>query len=125
MPENGLFDLITEIFFGNDNQGGRYSTTTYLENENDADGQPQLIPGTVSVEIKPEEVAPLWVILDPMYYGKITMNYYDYDYSFIGNQFITVPTWYSTANTTFEEISGFNDFKPSDFYLDGFLDIDD
>ena len=24
MPEDGLFDLITEIFFGNSNQGGKY-----------------------------------------------------------------------------------------------------
>ena len=125
MPENGMFDLITEIFFGNDNQGGTYTTTTYLENENNDDGQPQLLPGTQTTIIKPEEVEQFWVILDPGYYGKITMNYYDYDYSFITNQFITVPTWYSPSNTTFEEISGFNDYKPSDFYLDGFLDIDD
>ena len=125
MPENGMFDLVTEIFFGNSNKGGTYTLTTYLENENKGDGQPQLLLGTSTVEIKPEEVEPLWVCLDPTYYGKITMNYYNYDYSFIGNQFVTVPTWYSPANTTIEEISGFNDYKPSEFHLDGFLDIDD
>jgi hypothetical protein len=53
------------------------------------------------------------------------MNYYDYDYSFITNQFVSVPTWYSPLNTTIEEIVGFNDYKPDDFHLDGFLDIDD
>lgn len=125
MPENGMFDLVTEIFFGNSNKGGTYTLTTYLENENKGDGQAQLLPGTSTVVVKPEDVEPLWVCLDPTYYGKITMNYYDYDYSFIGNQFVTVPTWYSPANTTIEEISGFNDYKPSAFHLDGFLDIDD
>ena len=36
-----------------------------------------------------------------------------------------MPTWYSANNTTIEEIVNFNDYKPNDFYLDGFLDIDD
>lgn len=125
MPENGMFDLVTEIFFGNSNNGGTYTLTTYLENQNKGDGQPQLLPGTKTIEVKPEEVLPLWVCLDPCYYGKITMNYYNYDYSFITNQFVNIPTWYSASNTTFEEIVGFNDYKPDDFHLDGFLDIDD
>jgi hypothetical protein len=47
---------------------------------------------------------PLWVILDPSVYGKITMNYYDHDYSFITNQFVNVPTWFSKNNTTIEDI---------------------
>ena len=64
-------------------------------------------------------------MLDPGYYGTITMNYYNYDYSFIANQFVPIPTWYSLGNTTFAELTGYNDFKPSDYYLDGFLDIDD
>ena len=53
------------------------------------------------------------------------MNYYNYNYEFIANQFVNIPTWYSYNNTTIEEIVGFNDYKPSDFHLDGFLDIDD
>ena len=125
MPENGLFDLVTEIFFGNSNEGGTYEMTSYFENENKSEDDPQLSQATQKKTIKPEDVLPLWVIYDPMYYGKITMNYYDYDYSFITNQFVSVPTWYSASNTTIEEIVGFNDYKPDDFHLDGFLDIDD
>ena len=125
MPENGLFDLVTEIFFGNSNEGGSYELTSYFENENKGEDGTQLIQATKKVEIKPEQVMPLWVIYDPMYYGKITMNYYDYDYSFITNQFVSVPTWYGANNTTVEDIVGFNDYKPDDFHLDGFLDIDD
>lgn len=125
MPENGLFDLVTEIFFGNSNEGGTYEITSYFENENKEEGQAQLTQATKKIVIHPEEVMPLWVIYDPAYYGKITMNYYDYDYSFITNQFVSVPTWYSPLNTTIEEIVGFNDYKPDDFHLDGFLDIDD
>lgn len=125
MPENGLFDLVTEIFFGNSNEGGTYEITSYFENENKDEDSTQLIEATKKVEVKPEEVMPLWVIYDPMYYGKITMNYYDYDYSFITNQFVSVPTWYSASNTTVEDIVNFNDYKPDDFHLDGFLDIDD
>ena len=125
MPENGLFDLVTEIFFGNSNEGGVYEITSYFENENKNEDSTQLIQATKKVEIKPEDVDPLWVIYDPMYYGKITMNYYDYDYTFIANQFVSVPTWYSSSNTTIENIVNFNDYKPDDFHLDGFLDIDD
>ena len=125
MPENGMFDLVTEIFFGNSNKGGTYEITSYFENENRGEDDAQLIKATKKVEIKPEDVMPLWVVYDPMYYGKITMNYYDYDYSFITNQFVSVPTWYSSSNTTIEDIVNFNDYKPDDFHLDGFLDIDD
>jgi hypothetical protein len=40
MPENGLFDLVTEIFFGNSNNGGEYSMTTYFDNENAGEDGP-------------------------------------------------------------------------------------
>lgn len=120
MPGNGLFDLITEIFFGNANEGGKYEEEGYFQL---AGGS--LKKDKVSVEVKPEEVMPLWVILDPGYYGKMTMNYYDYDYSFINSQFINVPTWYSKNNTTKAEIMGYNDYKPDDFHLDGLLDLGD
>ena len=125
MPENGLFDLITEIFFGNSNNGGEYEMATYFTNENREEDDPQLSLATKKKVIKPEEVWPLWVVLDPSIYGKMTMNYYDYDYSFINNQFVNVPTWYDKNNTTIEDILQFNDYKPSDFHLDGILDIDD
>ena len=123
MPENGLFDLVTEIFFGNSNEGGTYKLTTYFNNENP--NGPQLLEGTQEVTIAPEEVLKFWVIEDPSYYGKIIINYYNYNYDFIANQFVDIPTWYSYSNTTIEEIVGFNDYKPDDFHLDGFLDIDD
>ena len=126
MPENGLFDLITEIFFGNSNQGGEYELTTFFDNANiNSEDDPQLALATKKVVVKPEEVMPLWVMLDPSIYGKITINYYDYDYSFINNQFVNVPTWFSRNNTTAEDILQFNDYKPSDFHLDGILDMDD
>jgi hypothetical protein len=59
MPENGLFDLVTEIFFGNSNEGGTYEMTTYFENENKGEGKPQLSLATRKITIKPEEVKPL------------------------------------------------------------------
>lgn len=125
MPENGLFDLVTEIFFGNNNEGGEYEIETYFKDENATGDDPLYALASQKIVIQPGDVLPLWVIYDPMYYGKITMNYYDYDYSFIANQFVSVPTWYSASNTTIEEIVNFNDYKPDDFHLDGFLDIDD
>ena len=120
MPANGLFDLITEIFFGNANEGGEYSQKGYYGITGGS-----LKQDTLTVKVEPEEVQPLWVILDPGYYGKMTMNYYDYDYSFINSQFINVPTWYSKNNTTKAEILGYNDYKPDDFHLDGLLDLGD
>lgn len=120
MPANGLFDLITEIFFGNANEGGEYTEKGYTSL-----GGGSLKQDTITVKINPEDVQPLWVILDPGYYGKMTMNYYDYDYSFINSQFINVPTWYSKNNTTKAEILGYNDYKPDDFHLDGLLDLGD
>ena len=120
MPANGLFDLITEIFFGNSNEGGEYKQEGYFTLT-----QGSLKEDTKTVKVKPEDVYPLWVILDPGYYGKMTMNYYDYDYSFINSQFINVPTWYSKNNTTKAEILGYNDYKPDDFHLDGLLDLGD
>lgn len=103
MPDNGLFDLITEIFFGNSNPG---EMTT-------VDGQ-----------TKTFTPAPLYVIPDILSYGKITTNYYDYDNSFIDNKFIDVPTWFCGANTTIEDILEWNDFKPDDYHLDGWIDVD-
>ena len=120
MPANGLFDLITEIFFGNSNEGGEYSYDSYFGIANGT-----AVKDTVIVKVSPEDVLPLWVILDPGYYGKMTMNYYDYDYSFINSQFINVPTWFSKNNTTKAEILGYNDYKPDDFHLDGLLDLGD
>ena len=120
MPANGLFDLITEIFFGNANEGGEYTETGYFQLTGGS-----LKQDTTTVVVNPEDVMPFWVILDPGYYGKMTMNYYDYDYSFINSQFINVPTWYSKNNTTKAEIMGYNDYKPDDFHLDGLLDLGD
>ena len=126
MPETGMFDLITEIFFGNANNGGTYELETYFtdENHNGTEEDPLMKKEKKTVKIEPHEVMPFYTILDPAIYGTITMNYYDYDYTFLGNQYVVVPTWFSPNNTTFEEITGFNDMKPNEYYLDGFLDVD-
>lgn len=118
MPENGLFDKVTEIFFGNSNTGGTYTIEGYLGNN-------QASYAKQTREIKPEEVEPLHCILDPTILGKTISNYYDYDNSFLGNQFVDVPTWFNPKNTTIEDILAFNDYKPDDFHLDGLLDIDE
>ena len=120
MPDNGLFDLITEIFFGNSNQGGNYAMTAYGVVE----GGKQLVSYNKTVEIKPEDVAPFHCIPDPTYWGKITENYYDYNNKFINNQYVDVPTWFAKDNDTIENVLQFNDYKPNDFYLDGMLDTD-
>lgn len=125
MPETGMFDLITEIFFGNSNQGGTYTLESYYTDPNaSGEDDPQLKKETKTIKIEPQDVLPLYTILDPAIYGTITMNYYDYDYTFLGNQYVVIPTWFSPNNTTFEEITGFNDMKPNEYYLDGFLDVD-
>ena len=126
MPETGMFDLITEIFFGNANQGGTYELETFFadENHSGSNDDPLMKREKRKVVIEPHEVLPFYTILDPAVYGRITMNYYDYDYTLLGNQFVVVPTWFSPNNTTFEEITSYNDMKPNEYYLDGFLDID-
>jgi len=117
MPANGLFDLVTEIFFGNSNKGGTYTYDSYLA--------PQTGGPVHSVRtIEANEVLPLNCILDPTIFGKTIANYYDYDNTFITNQFVNVPTWYNKANENLEDILQFNDYKPDDFHLDGLLDLD-
>ena len=103
MPEDGLFDLITEIFFGNSNPG-------HLTNKQ---GQEITYVPT-----------PLIVVPDILSYGKTTTNYYDYDNTFLGNKFVDVPTWFCGRNTTLEDILEWNDYKPDDYHHDGWLDVD-
>lgn len=119
MPGNGLFDLVTEIFFGNSNEGGTYSGASTTMGTT---GALSLVAQTVT--IPPEEVMPLMVIPDPTTYGKAVVNYYDYDNNFINNQWVDVPTWYHKHNTTIEDVLQFNDFKPDDYHLDGMVDLD-
>ena len=115
-PYTGLFDKETEIFFGNSNQGGTYEMKGYLSNTTSA---------TIEVvTVNPEDVLPLQCILDPTIYGKSITNYYDYDNTFLGNQYVDIPTWFNHSNTTIENILRFNDYKPDDFHLDGMLDLD-
>lgn len=104
MPEDGLFDLITEIFFGNSNPG--------KIKKHNSDSITEYIP------------APIYVIPDVLSYGKITTNYYDYDNTFIDHKFVDVPTWFCGRNTTIEDILEWNDYKPDDYHLDGWLDVD-
>jgi hypothetical protein len=91
MPANGLFDKITEIFFGNSNEGGTYTITGSFTNNDEGTISNALAKKTIAAN----EVLPLQVIYDPLIYGKITVNYYDYDNTFINNQFVNVPTWYN------------------------------
>ena len=122
MPADGLFDLVTEIFFGNSNTGGTYTSTYYIVDDpkNNNKGL-----ATETITIDASDVAPLHCVDDPCYYGKITENYYDYDNSFIGNQYVDVPTWFNPNDTTLENVLQYNDFKPDDYHLDGMIDTDD
>ena len=120
MPANGLFDKITEIFFGNGNGGGTYSFTGSFVNREEGTISNALATKT----IKADDVYPLKVIYDPLIYGKMTINYYDYDNTFINNQFVDVPTWYNKQNEDIEGYLHFNDYKPDDFHLDGMIDLD-
>lgn len=120
MPANGLFDKITEIFFGNSNEGGTYSFTGSFVNTEEG----TISSAVAKKTIKADEVLPLETIYDPLIYGKITVNYYDYDNTFINNQFVNVPTWYNSYNESLENYLHFNDYKPDDFHLDGMIDLD-
>lgn len=103
MPETGMFDLITEIFFGNKNPGKIKSLKR---------GEITYTP------------APLYAVPDILLYGKTTTNYYDYDNTYLGNKFVDVPMWFYDYNTTIEDILEWNDYKPDDYHLDGWLDAD-
>jgi len=113
MPENGMFDLVTEIFFGNVNKGGNYG---YVYNG--------IFGGEKLINIKPDEVFTLRVNDDPTTYGKIVANYYDYDNQFIGNQWVEIPCDYFHENISFKDILKYNDMKPSLYYHDGMIDTD-
>ena len=120
MPADGLFDLITEIFFGNSNEGGTYNERYYLSN---AAGQGGMTDQTIT--IRPTDVIPFHTVDDPCYWGKITENYYDYNNHFIANQYVNVPTWFYPGNSTLADELQYNDYKPDSYHLDGMLDTDD
>ena len=122
MPADGLFDLVTEIFFGNSNLGGTY-TSTYFITTDSLSGTKGM--ATETVTISPEDVAPLHCVDDPCYWGKITENYYDENNHFIANQYVDVPTWFNPNNTTLADTLQYNDYKPDDYHLDGMIDTDD
>lgn len=118
MPENGLFDLITEIFFGNSNTETITKTTI-------ATGGTPYTGTTYQYEVvHTYEPLPIYVVPDILTYGKITTNYYDYDNTFLENKFVDVPIWFCGANTTIEDILEWNEYKPDDFHHDGWLDVD-
>jgi len=119
MPEDGLFDLITEIFFGNSNEGGTYTSRYYASTRAGTGG---MIEETVV--INPQDICPLHCVDDPCYWGNTVVNYYNENNQFIANQYVRVPTWFYEHNTTLENELQFNDYKPSDYHLDGLLDTD-
>ena len=114
MPANGMFDIITETFYGNQNNGGTY---TYLMGSSY-----HTYSNTVTVE--PEEVFPLEVKPDPTMWGQVVVNYYDENNNFIANQYVDIPVHHKEDNETIEEILHYNDYKPNDFYHDGMIDTD-
>ena len=120
MPANGLFDLVTEIFFGNSNVGGTYTYSGSFISQEDG----SIDKATQTRTITPEEILPLKVMYDPMIYGKIINNYYDWDNTFIDNQFVDVPTYIMSDVEPIEDVLGFNDMKPDEFHLDGMIDLD-
>lgn len=115
MPSNGMFDLVTETFFSNQNNGGDYA-------------QPRFRGGTFAgmdyLTVSPDEVYKLEVANDPTVWGNVVVNYYDEDNTFLGNQYVEIPVHYKEANTTIYEICHYNDFKPNEFYHDGMIDVD-
>lgn len=111
MPENGLFDKVTEIFFGNSNEGGTYTRNS-------------VYGGSVPYTITADQVQDLRVNDDPTIYGKIIVNYYDYDNTFLGNKWVRVPTDYNPQDITMKDLLAFNEMKPSEYYHDGMLDAD-
>lgn len=124
MPANGLFDLITEIFFGNSNMGGEYEGFGAIASDGYKDEIVPLRASSLKRSIPANTVYPLVAIKDPLIEGKITINYYDYDNNFIANQWVEVPSWLHIHNEPVEDRMRFNDYKPDDFHLDGMLDLD-
>ena len=119
MPANGMFDLVTETFFGNVNEGGTYTYPTYHFHAGKMN-----YDGDVTYTVEPDEIYPLKVDSDPTVWGNIVVNYYDDNNNFIDNQYVEIPVHFWDANTSMEEILHYNDFKPNDFYHDGMVDID-
>ena len=120
MPTNGLFDLVTEIFFANSNMGGAYDGFGAIVSSEDGGLNQSAIKRTIPANW----IYPLFVMKDPTSLGKITINYYDYDNNFIANQWVDIPSWLHIHNESLEDRLRFNDYKPDDFHLDGMLDLD-
>lgn len=116
-PANGLFDRVTEIFFGNSNEGGTYDVV-------DGDARTIRTAPVTQRTVTADQVAPFHVCDDWTIWGKVVVNYYDDKNNFLGNQYVTVPLYSREANETVYDILRVNDFKPSEFYHDGEFDVD-
>ena len=115
-PANGLFDKVTEIFFTNENEGGTYKVPIFISRGR--------ISGYQDDKVEPSEIAELRCSPDPTIWGKVIVNYYDDKNNFLGNQYVTIPVHYSEGNESMADLLHNNDFKPSDFYHDGMIDVD-
>lgn len=113
-PANGMFDIVTETFYGNQNEGGTYYFTS---------GHNRSIASN-SITVAPGEVYPLEVVDDPTLWGRIVVNYYDDKNHFLGNQYVEIPVNHNEENESIYEICHYNDFKPNEFYHDGMIDVD-
>lgn len=116
-PDDGMFDKVTEIFFTNANSGGHY--TNYI-----MDTEEKSSYLTHDITVTADQVGKFTVMPDPTQYGKIVVNYYDYDNTWLGNRWVKVPTDYFAENIAFKDLLAFNDYKPSIYYHDGILDTD-
>jgi len=115
-PANGLFDKVTEIFFGNQNEGGFYEQL---------DTTKEVWPDEpINLTVTSDEVVPLHVCDDWTLYGKIVINYYDENNNFLGNHYVDIPVAFREPNETIYEVLRYNDFKPDDFHHDGMFDVD-
>lgn len=114
-PVNGLFDKVTEIFFANANEGGTYASSDFHNG----------IYTISTTTVTPDQILPVHVDNDPTIWGKIVINYYDYDNSWLGNTYVTIPVHYYEGNEPLKDLLRIDEYKPDDFHHGGMIDVDD
>lgn len=105
-PSNCLFDLVTETFFENKNDGGVYYNEFYGQN----------------ITVNPQDVIPLQTKADNTIWGKITVNYYKDGNTFLGSKIVEVPAVYDADNTSYAEMFNVDAFQPGKYHKSGRTD---